>query len=74
MRLALGVEAQELVGHLAHLLLRRADLVLAKVWPPRRSILGARLAAGLLLDLVQAVDGQVQLVAAGVLDDRADRR
>ena len=28
------------------------------------------LAARVLLDLVQAVDGQVELVAAGVLDDR----
>ena len=73
-RLALGVEAQELVGHLADLArdarLGAREGGAAEAVELRRCVL----AADVLLELVEPPDGQVQLVAAGVLDgDEVDR-
>ena len=75
LRLALGVEAQELVGHLADLLLharlRLRERRAAEAVELRLRVLAARV----LLDLVQAIDGEVELVAAGVLDgEEVDRQ
>ncbi len=70
---ALGVEAEELVGHLADALLD-PRLRLGEGLPAEPVELGAALAAAELLDLVQAVDREVELVAPGVLDgDEIDR-
>ncbi len=71
--LALGVEAEQLVRHLAQVLL---DLGLGagEALPAEPVELGRALAARVLLHLVEPVDGQVELVAAGVLDrEQIDR-
>ena len=65
---ALGVEAQELVGHLAHLA-RDARLGAGERAAPELVELRRRaLAAHVLAELVEPPDRQIQLVAASVLD------
>jgi hypothetical protein len=68
-RLALRIEAQKLVGHLADLFLD-ALLRLRKCLSAEPVEFRRPLAAGPLLDLVESVDGQVELVAPGVLDEQ----
>ena len=68
LRLALGVEAEELVRHLAdgllHAGLRLRERHAAEAIDLRLS----RLTAGEFLDLVEAIDREVELVAPGVFD------
>ena len=66
--LSLGVEAQKLVGHLADLLFDSL-FGLAERLAAQTIDLGRAFPSRPFLDLVQAVDGQVQLVAPRVFDD-----